>query len=284
MIELPIGAILNRAATEIGAFLPRLAGALILLVLGLIIAKLVGGIVRRGLQAGGADDLAERWDVHAHLRRAGLAGELSEVAGKVVRLGLSVVVIFAALSLLGLQFLSDSLNAGVLAIPKLLIAAVLLLAGVVLGSIARQRVDRLTFQLDLPVSLGQVAQVLVVAIFAITAASQIAVSTAILLVLVAILLAGGVGMLALAFGLGGQGVARELSANRHARAAFAGGEEITVAGIRGRVVEVETMATVLETPEGERVRVPNRLLVEEVVHVHGGGPAEGGEPPAQPAT
>lgn len=268
MTSLPCAAILDQAGTELGAFLPRLGGAIVLLLLGLLVAKLAGGIVRRGLEAAGAEDLAEKWEVTAHLRRAGLPGSISEVSGKAVRLALSVVVIFAALSLLGLQFLSESLNAGVLVIPKLLLAGLLLLAGMVLGSFARQRVDRLAFQLDLPVSLGQISQVLIVSIFAIIAAAQIAVSTAVLLLLIAILLAGAVGMLALAFGLGGQGVARELSAGRHVRGAFAGGQEITVAEVRGRVVEVETMATILETAQGERVRVPNRLLVEEVVYVH----------------
>jgi small-conductance mechanosensitive channel len=185
-----------------------------------------------------------------------------------VRIALSLVVIFAALSLLGLQFLSESLNAAVLAIPKILIAAALVLIGLVLGGIARQRVERLTFQLDLPVSLGQVAQVTVVAIFAITAAAQIAVSTAILLVLVAIVLAGAMSMLAIAFGLGGQGVARELSAGRHARGIFAVGDEISVGDVRGTVVAVETMATVLQTAEDEKVRVPNRLLLEELVTLH----------------
>ena len=74
---------------------------------------------------------------------------------------------------------------------------------------------------------------------------------------------------AIAFGLGGQGVARELSAGRHARSVFEPGEEISVAGERGTVVAIETMATVLVTGGGETVRIPNRLLVESVVRVHG---------------
>jgi small-conductance mechanosensitive channel len=262
-------AILDRAGEELGSFLPRLVGALVLLVVGLLIAKLIGAILRRALEAADLDEASARLGVEQHLARAGLPSSLSRVIASAVRIALSLVVIFAALSLLGLQFLSESLNAAVLAIPKILIAAALVLIGLVLGGIARQRVERLTFQLDLPISLGQVAQVLVVSIFAITAAAQIAVSTAILLILVAIVLAGAMSMLAIAFGLGGQGVARELSAGRHARSVFSVGDEISVAEVRGTVVAVETMATVLTTEDGEKVRVPNRLLVESVVRVHG---------------
>jgi small-conductance mechanosensitive channel len=263
--------ILDTAGEELGSFLPRLIGAIALLVIGLLLAKLIAVILRRALEAADLDEASARLGVDGHLSRAGLPASLSRVIASAVRIALSLVVIFAALSLLGLQFLSESLNAAVLAIPKVLIAAALVLVGLVLGGIARQRVERLTFQLDLPVSLGQVAQITVVGIFAITAAAQIAVSTAILLLLVAIVLAGVMSMLAIAFGLGGQGVARELSAGRHARTVFAPGEVISVGEFRGTVVAVETMATVLRTASDEKVRVPNRLLVESVVRIHDDG-------------
>jgi small-conductance mechanosensitive channel len=269
MTALPTATVLDEAVKELGAFIPHLLGALALLVIGLLVAKLIGRILRKALEAVDLDDAAARLGIDRHLSQAGLPSSFSAVLGSAARLAISLVVIFAALSLLGLRFLSESLNAGVLLIPSLLLAAALVLAGLVLGGIARQRVDRLAFQLDLPVSLGQVAQVLVVSIFAITAAAQIAVSTAILLLLVAILLAGVVAMLAIAFGLGGQGVARELSGGRHARSTFKVGQEISVEGVRGRVVAVESMATVLETGDLERIRVPNRYLVESFVTVYG---------------
>lgn len=268
MTAVPLGTVLDRAGDELGFFLPRFVGALVLLIVGLLIAKLLSVILRRALLAANLDEGASRLGVDVHLSRAGLPSSLSRVIASAVRISLNLIVVFAALSLLGLGFLNESLNAAVLAIPKILIAAALVLIGLVLGGITRQRVERLTFQLDLPISLGQVAQVTVVAIFAITAAAQIAVSTAILLIIVAVILAGVVSMLSIAFGLGGQGVARELSAGRHARNAYVVGEELTVGGVRGRVVEVESMATLLETSEGETVRVPNRFLVETVVRIH----------------
>ena len=278
MTALPSAAVLDEAGKEVGAFIPHLLGALILLVVGLLLAKLIGRILRKALEAADLDDASARLGIDRHLSQAGLPSSLSAVIGSTARIALSLVVIFAALSLLGLRFLSESLNAGVLLIPSVLLAAALVLAGLVLGGIARQHVDRLTFQLDLPVSLGQVAQILVVSIFAITAAAQIAVSTAILLVLVAILLAGMVSMLAIAFGLGGQSIARELSTGRHARNTFAVDDEISVQGIRGRIVAIEAMATVIETGEGERIRVPNRYLVESPVTVYGAsdGSSSGG--------
>jgi len=108
----------------------------------------------------------------------------------------------------------------------------------------------------------------VVSVFAITAAAQVAVSTAILMVMVGILLSGAAATLALAFGLGGRDVARELSAGRFVRTAYSEGQVISIADVRGEIVSMETAMTVLRTPDGETVRVPNNLLLNSVVRVH----------------
>jgi small-conductance mechanosensitive channel len=261
-------AILDQAGEELGSFLPRLAGALGLLVVGLVAAWLIGRILTRVLQAAGVDALSERFGASHVTERAGLGRSFSRLIGRAVRLGLSLVVIFAALSLLGLQVLSDSLNAAVLFLPNLAVAALLLLVGVVLGGLARERVDRLVHQMDLPISLGLAAQATVIAIFAITAAAQIAVATAILMVLVGILLSGVVATLALAFGLGGRELARELNTGRSLRGSYEPGQIISFGDVRGEIVTIETAATVLRTDAQETVRVPNHLLFGSIVTVH----------------
>jgi small-conductance mechanosensitive channel len=206
------------------------------------------------------------------LERAGLGRSLSHVLAVAVRISLTVVVVFAALSLLGLQFLSQSLNAGVLFLPKVLAALALVLIGVVLAAFVRDRVDRTATQWDLPIPIGPVAQGVVLAIFIITAAAQLTISIALLMVLVAILLAAAAAPFALAFGLGGRDVARSLSAGRYVRAAFDEGQVIRVDDIRGRVERIEPSATVLRSG-AETIRVPNHVLIDRTVVIED----EGGE-------
>jgi small-conductance mechanosensitive channel len=262
-------AILDQAGDQLGGFLPRIGGALALLIVGLLVARLLGKLLAKTLRVADLDDFSERAGVSDVLERAGLGRSLAGVIAVAIRLALSVVVIFAALSLLGLQFLSESLNQGVLLLPKLLIAAALLLAGIVLGGFARERVERLTYQLDFPVPLGPVAQVAVVSVFAITAAAQIAVSTIVLLILVGVILAGVVATFALAFGLGGREFARAVSAGRYVGGAYEIGQEISLGEIRGRIVSIDSASTLLDGGEGRSIRVPNHLLLESIVTVHG---------------
>jgi hypothetical protein len=260
--------IVDRAGDSLGDFLPQLAGALLLLVVGLLLARLVARMVRRGLIAGGVDELADRWRINDTLAQARLQPSLAGVTGTAVRITLSAIVIFAALTLLGLKLLSQSLNEAVLYLPNVLAALALLLAGVVLAGLARERVDRLTYQMDFPVPLGQLAQVTTLAIFALTAAVQVGVSAGILVMVIAILLAAAAGTFALAFGLGGREAARALNAGRFVRSAFEVGQTISIGELRGRILAFESDATVLGTDDGT-VRVPNNVLIESIVKIHG---------------
>jgi small-conductance mechanosensitive channel len=264
----PVASVLDRAGDSLGDFLPQLAGAFVLLVVGLLVARLVGRLVRRGLLAVGLDEFARRWGITDTLFQARLQPSLAALVGAAVRITLSVIAAFAALTLLGLELMSQSLNEAVLFLPNLLAALALLLAGVVLAGLARDRVDRFTYQMDFAVPLGQLAQISTLAIFALMAAAQIGVSADILFIVIAILLAAAAGTFALAFGLGGREVARALNAGRFVRGAFQVGQTISVGQIRGTIVAIEPEATVIGT--GDRlVRVPNNLLLESMVTIHG---------------
>lgn len=267
--------VLSHAGDELGNFLPHLVGAIALLLIGIVIVRLLARALIKALQAVGLDEKADRAGVNRVLERAGLGSSLAFVIGRAIRIALEIVVVFAALSLLGLAFLSDSLNKGIQELPKLLIAAALLLAGVVLAAYARDRGDRLSEQMDLPIPVGRIAQVTVIAIFAVIALAQIAVSTIVLLLLVGILLAGATATIALAFGLGARDVARALSAGRYLGQNFDVGQEIGFGEIRGEVTRLDSTSITLHAADGTVLRVPNHLLLQSVVTIYRDAPDEG---------
>jgi small-conductance mechanosensitive channel len=248
--------------------MPRLAGAVALLVIGLLITRVLARLLLRGLRRAGVDEFSERTGVAPVLQTSGLGASPAGLIARAVRIFLSIVVIFAALSLLGLQFLSASLNQAILELPRLFIAAALLLGGAVAAGAARRHADRLTYQLDFPVPLGQMVQVAVLAVFVIIAADELGISTTVLLVLIGVLLAAGAGTFTLAFGLGSRDVARALSAGRYLRHDFAVGQEIAVGDIRGRITRIHSTTTTLDAGGGRSLRIPNHLLIDSVVTVY----------------
>nr|MBA2331438.1 mechanosensitive ion channel [Actinomycetota bacterium] len=91
--------------------------------------------------------------------------------------------------------------------------------------------------------------------------------TAILTGLVALIIVAIGATFALAFGLGGRDVARQLSAGRYIGNAYRVGDRIQVAGFSGRIKRIESAATVLEGGDGQSIRIPNQMLLESVVTV-----------------
>jgi small-conductance mechanosensitive channel len=265
--------VLERAGDQLGAYLPRFGGALLLLVAGLILAAVLGRIVRSGLRKVGLDRLLERWGVPEMLARAGLGRSASGLIAIAVRISITVIAIFGALSLLGLQFLSDSLNEGIIYIPRLMTGLFLLFVGLILGAQLRAWLERTSAQLDLPISVGPIAQAIVIAIFGLCAAAQIGVALAPLTAILGIALAAVAVTLALAFGLGSRDIARALTAARYARADFAAGETIRLGELRGTIEQIDSAATTLRAGD-ERIRIPNHVLIEGVVIVEGQQPTE----------
>jgi small-conductance mechanosensitive channel len=263
--------ILRNAAETIGEALPRIGGAILLLIVGLLAAYVLGGLTRRALAAVGLDDLAERFGVHAVLERIGIAPPLSRVAGKVVRIVLIVATVFASVSLLGFAALSDSLNAALLFLPRVLVALALIVAGAVVAQLLADRTERLATQMAMGDAVARVVQAAVFAVFLVTALTQLGISTELLTVLVAIAFIAVALTGALAFGLGSREVAREVSAGRYVGGAFTIGQTISVDGVRGEIVALERAATVLQADDGVTVRIPNHLLVESVVRLEDEG-------------
>lgn len=264
-----IASVVERAGDQLGQFLPRLGGALLLLVVGLLVAIVAGRIVRRGLVRAGVDRFADRSGTSELLAQAGLGSSLAALVGTAIRLTIVVVVVFAAMTLLGLEFLSDSLNEGILYIPRLLTALALVLIGVVVAAFARAWIERTSAQLDFPVALGPVVQVLVIVVFGLCAAAQAGVTVAPLTAIAIVLLGAIAATLALAFGLGAREIARSLTSGRYARADFEVGQTIRVDDMRGEIVRIDGAATTLRTGE-ETIRIPNSILVERIVVVEAG--------------
>ena len=277
-----VAGILDDAGRTFGEALPRIAGAVLLLVVGLIVASVAGRVARRALSRLGVDDLAERFRVHETLARVGLEPPLSRLLGRVVRIAIAVAVVFAAVSLLGLAALSASLNEVFLFLPKLFVALALVVAGAIVSQLVGDRVDRVATQMALEGPVGRVVQVAVFAVFVVTALAQLGISTELLTALVGIVFVAVALTLALAFGLGSRDVAREVSAGRYVGGAFHVGQTISVDGVRGEIVALENAATVLRTIDGTTVRVPNHLFLESVVTLHDEG--EGGSVGASSAS
>ena len=99
---------------------PAPRGCAVLLVVGLLCGDRAGADHAARAGAGGARPLRRTLRHQPAAGQAGLGDSLAALVGTAVRLTIVVIATFAALTLLGLGLLSDSLNEGIVYIPRLL--------------------------------------------------------------------------------------------------------------------------------------------------------------------
>ncbi len=189
-------------------FLPEFITALIILVVGLLVAGWLGKLIARVISVIKLDDLIAKVGFTSAVEEMGVSFSLSKLMGWVVKWFFVVVTLIAVANILGWDEVNGFLNAVVLYIPNVLVAVVVLIIGVIAGQFVFGIVEKALHVSQAPVSasrpLAAVAKWAII-IFAIMAALvQLGVATS----LIEILFTGLVAMLAiaggLAFGLGGK--------------------------------------------------------------------------------
>src|SRR5919107_1869843 len=239
--------------TAISGFTPRLLGAVLVLVVAFLLARLFQRLGARFLQRVGLDRLFESTGAAASLQRVGFGRSPSFVVGYVLFWGVLLAGVAAALSILGLASLERNVDLVVALAGKALVAVLILAGGLAaagwLSNLAATRSESAGLRGgDL---FGRAVFAFVLAIAALLAA----------------ILFGTVGIVAaLALGLGLVPLSGNIAAGRYVQGnGIREGDEISVNGIEGTVEELGLASVTLKSEDGRIHHIPNRLLLEGVV-------------------
>lgn len=252
-------------AERLAAYVPSVFAALVLLLVGWLLAHLLKLITTRAVLL--LDTLLSRLGLPASVARV-QAGRGSAVAGAIVFWGVLLAFAAAAAQALGLHAFTDWLSRLVQYLPTLLVGLIILAAGWVLATLAGGLAESAATQLE-PAqrrALARVVRVSIVAGAILIAADQIGVRITFLAIFAAavgLMLGGGV---AIAVGLGAREHVANLIAGHHLREAYSVGQWLRVGGHEGRLLEITATGFVIETVEGRTV-LPARLLAVEPVTV-----------------
>lgn len=121
---------------------PELLAAFIVLVVGWAIAILVGRLVSRLVQILWLEKAVEKLRIKEGIENLGVKFSLGTFLGWLAKWFLILVFFIAAADILGLSQITEFLNQVVLYIPNVVIAAVVLLLGAVIGSFTGEVVER----------------------------------------------------------------------------------------------------------------------------------------------
>ena len=253
--------------TKVANFIPNLFGALVVVLLGFVVAKLLDTLLSKLLAKFGLDRLMAGTGLTKMLGRVGIQVPISTLIGKIVYWFVLLIFLVSAAESLGLERVSATLDMLALYLPKVFGAALVLLAGVLLAQVVNGLVRGAAEGIGLEYSagLGRITQGLVIIISISVAVGQLEVKTDLLNYIIAIVLITVGLAAALALGLGSREVAGQIIAGIYVRELYQVGQQVKVGDVEGTIEEIGTVKTILLTEEGELVSLANRLLLDQRV-------------------
>lgn len=203
-----IVASLQQVWTSVVGFLPSLIGALVVFVVGWVVAVSLGKFVEQLVRALPVDNLLRKLEFERAMERGGWKLNSGAFIGGLVRWFLMVVFLLAAVNILGLNQVSEFLREVLFYIPNVVVAALILVIAAIVANFVEDLLRGMTEAAGHRGALVAVVARWSIWVFAFVAALlQLGIAREVILTLVTGVVYGSALALAIAFGLGGKDAA-----------------------------------------------------------------------------
>ena len=259
---------IGRVALKVFDYLPTLLGALAIVLIGWIVARVLRAVVSRIakgiLTTLGRQRVGRAKAVDAHTQQSRTWQTTPAIVGAVVYWIVLLIFVAAAVEVLELRAVSNFVGQVTSYLPRVLASILILLVGIWAGEFVRLLLTRAAAKAELAWGdlLARFAQIMVVLVMAIIAVDELGIESMILTVTVATFFAATFGAAAIAFGLGARSSVSNILASRYVRKAYAVGDIVRVGDYEGKIIEMTDTAVMLDSDKG-RVMVPAQLFNEE---------------------
>ncbi len=245
------------------AYLPTLIAAMIVFIVGVVIAWGLKRVVIKISRA--ANALLRRFTRHGGDALARLPWPLATIIGNLV-FWLAVVFFLAVCAhILGLPGLAAWVGAVVGALPRILVALIIVFAGYNFAVLARDAISRFgthenTHGRSL---LARTAFALINLIAVLVAMEQLGIDVSLLQSMILLITAAALGGIAFAFGLGARHSVDNIIAGYYVRKTYSAGERVKIGELEGVILELTPAAVVVDARDG-RALIPARLFQRDV--------------------
>ncbi|MDD5504344.1 MAG: hypothetical protein PHV77_03395 [Candidatus Omnitrophica bacterium] len=190
--------------TRVGAFIPKMIGLLVILIVGWLVAKLIENIIVRSLKLLRLDTLAEKSGTSSFLAKGGIKYTLSELIGVLIYWIVMLIVMITALNAMQWTVVAQVLNTVVVYIPHVIVAVFILVFGMFVSTLLSTVIRTAVSNAGMTQAkmLGQLTQSVVIIFTIVIAMQQLQIQMAVILNVINIVLASMGLALGLAFGLG----------------------------------------------------------------------------------
>jgi small-conductance mechanosensitive channel len=202
---------IQQSFAQLGAFVPSLVGALVILFAGYLIAKLLERATRSLLRRVRLNEMLERGGVLHAMERSGAHFNPARIISNLVFWFVMFGVMLIAANALGFDQLANVFSELVSYIPSVIAAIVIVIVGIVLGGFVGGLIMASAGGLHGGPTLARVGRIGIIVIAVFMALQELGIATDIVTTAFAILFGAVALALALSFGLGNRELAAEIT-------------------------------------------------------------------------
>ncbi len=239
------------------SYLPKLLGAILLVLAGYLLARIVGAGTAGLLKLVGLDRLLANTPIQTLFNRSGSTKTGSDVLGLLVFWVIFLLFGVTATDMLGLPTVSATLTDLAHYLPKVGLAVLIIVLGMLAASYIKELIGLACTSAGISQGaiVAQTFYVAAILVVFVTAVNELGIDTTLLNSTIMIGFGGLIAGAALSFGLGARGAVANLIAAHYLRQVFRVGQTIRVGDIQGTIAALTPVAIVVDTPTG-RVVVP----------------------------
>ncbi len=260
--------VLTELIAKFSAIVPKLTAAILVLLVGYLVAKLVRSIVRRVLTTLKIDKLADSLNDIDMLQSSGVRIRPSVVVSNTLYYILMLLFTVAATDALGVpaitQLVSDLLNY----MPALISAAFIFLLGLFFSDLIKGIVTTTCQSLGMSSAkmIGNIVFYIIFLTIGVSALAQAKIDTHFISSNITILIAAPAFAFALGYGIAARDLISNYLAGFYNKNKVHLGDDVQILGVRGKVVLIDQNSLILQT-EDRAILVPLAKLTTEKVEI-----------------
>lgn len=255
---------------DVSEIFPSILGAILIIVIGWIVTKIIVRIVKKALKFAKANKLDDVLNSIEVFDGKKLEFNTVKIVSAFVKWIMYIMIIIVVSDIMNFTIISNQINNLLAYLPKLFAALVIFTIGLVLANTVKKGLKSFFESMDLSGAkvVSHIVFFLILIFTSITALNQAGVNTEIITNNVTMILAAFLLSFALAFGFGAQKVVGEILKTFYARKIYEVGQAIEFDNIKGEVEFIDGISVVLKTKEGKLV-VPINKIIESQVKIQG---------------
>ncbi len=261
--------IIRQVLLDFAAAIPNIIGALAVLFVGWVIAKIAGHSLKKLFLALHINRYADRINETDFATKANFKLDLSNFLSKVVYYLLLLIAVMAATDVLGMPIVSAMVADLIGYLPRLLSALALFIIGIYLAEFVKKIV--LASCESLGINSGPIIAnfvfYLIFLTLTVSALAQASIETSLITSNLTVILGGVVLAFAIGYGFASRDTMANFLASFYSKHKVKIGDTITLDGSTGKVVAIDSTSITLQS-EGKLIVIPLKKLTSEKLEIH----------------